>query len=232
MARFEDFTQHEKRVIREAMTWAQSEFYDPGHTKEDRDTLGALIREIEDADLPFTFGTAAADMLVVGTPASTKGQAITVTSNTKPVVVRVTAGKPAEPAQRDRREPWTPPEVSAPTRPQTTPRGPAEATAGHTGFLFIECAHCGDIHAFYTKQPIMIYRCNECGGRTPLTDMHRLRVMCECGAKYNYLTNIVTRQMDVNCFKCGCPVAVEWVERRERYEPIGWTATRKGGRKK
>lgn len=56
MARFDDFKQQERRVIREAMIGAQSEFYDPGHTKEERDTLEALIREIEDRDLPFTFG--------------------------------------------------------------------------------------------------------------------------------------------------------------------------------
>lgn len=56
MARFDDFEQLERRVIREALTGAQSEFYDPGHTKEDRDTLEALIREVEDKDLPFTFG--------------------------------------------------------------------------------------------------------------------------------------------------------------------------------
>ena len=56
MARFDDFKQLERRVIREALTGAQSEFYDPGHTKEDRDTLEALIREVEDKDLPFTFG--------------------------------------------------------------------------------------------------------------------------------------------------------------------------------
>ena len=42
MSRFEDFEKLERRVIREALTGAQSEFYDPGHTQEDRDTLDEL----------------------------------------------------------------------------------------------------------------------------------------------------------------------------------------------
>ena len=33
MSRFEDFEKLERRVIREALTGAQSEFYDPGHTQ-------------------------------------------------------------------------------------------------------------------------------------------------------------------------------------------------------
>lgn len=98
--------------------------------------------------------------------------------------------------------------------------------------MLIECAHCGDVHAFCAKQPITTYRCGKCGHHTPLANMRRLRVMCECGSKYNYRTNIVTQQMDVNCFKCGCPVAVEWSERRIQYEPIGWAGTYKGGRRK
>ena len=98
--------------------------------------------------------------------------------------------------------------------------------------MLIECAQCGNVHAFCAKQPITTYRCGKCGHHTPLANMRRLRVMCECGSKYNYRTNIVTQQMDVNCFKCGCPVAVEWSERRIQYEPIGWAGTYKGGRRK
>lgn len=230
MARFDDFTQHEKRVIREAITGAQSEFYDPGHTKEDRATLEALIREIED-DLPFTFGEP--DKPVTG------------------INVAVTAENAQEPAQDGQQEAQERREVYTPTRTRTPSRGPTEAATGgrpwaasmsrpeppareETGFLLIECAQCGDVHAFCAKQPITTYRCGKCGHHTPLTDMHRLRVVCECGSRYNYRTNIVTQQMDVNCFKCGCPVAVEWSERRGQYEPIGWAGTRKGkgGRRK
>ncbi len=221
MSRFEDFEKLERRVIREALTGAQSEFYDPGHTQEDRDTLEALIREIKGGDLPFTFG---------GEPTEEPE-------------------KPQEPAQDARQEAPECREVYTPTRTRTPYRAPTEAATGgrpwgasrnrpepsprgETGFLLIECAHCGDVHTFCAKQPITTYRCGKCGHHTPLANMRRLRVMCECGSKYNYRTNIVTQQMDVNCFKCGCPVAVEWSERRIQYEPIGWAGTYKGGRRK
>lgn len=240
MARFEDFTQHEKRVIREAITGAQSEFYDPGHTQEERDTLEALIREIADDDLPFTFGEPVKPVLNIGLP---------IPAEPERIDIEVKAEKAQEPAQdgpqtaKERRE------ALHPTRPRTPSRGPTEAAAGgrpwgasrsrpeptprgETGFLFIRCDQCGDVHAFCAKQPITTYRCGKCGHHTPLTDMHRLRVMCECGSKYNYRTNIVMQQMDVNCFKCGCPVAVEWSERRGQYEPIGWVGTHKGVRRK
>ncbi len=236
MARFEDFTLPEKRVILEAMTWSQSEFYDPGHTQEDRDTLHNMIKEVGDSVIADISSTKPAPTVDVPVPAAPEQVDVTV---------KAEAEKPQEPAQRDRTGAPTPPEVSEPTRPPTTPRGPAEAAAGgrlrkapetdptgYTGFLLIKCDHCGDVHAFCAKQPISSYRCAKCGGRTPLTDMHRLRVMCECGSKYNYLTNIITQQMDVNCFKCGCPVAVEWSERRGRYEPIEWAEARKGGHRK
>ena len=226
MARFDDFKQLERRVIREALTGAQSEFYDPGHTKEDRDTLEALIREVEDKDLPFTFGEPVKPVLDIGIPAPTQPERISIT---------VKAEKAQEPprnakqTQPERREAYTP---TRPTRPSSWPAGPATAGKGETGFLLIRCAHCGDIHAFCARQPITVYRCEKCGGHTPLTDMFPLRVTCECGGRYNYRTNLTVKQMDVNCYKCGCPVAVEWSERRGRYEPIGWDGGRKGGRRK
>lgn len=227
MARFDDFKQLERRVIREALTGAQSEFYDPGHTKEDRDTLEALIREVEDKDLPFTFGEPVKPVLDIGIPAPTQPERISI---------MVKAEKDQEPPRNARqttparREAYTP---TRPTRPSSGPAGPATAGKGETGFLLIRCDHCGDVHAFCARQPITVYRCEKCGGRTLLTDMFPLRVMCECGSKYSYRTNIVTKQMDVNCYKCGCPVAVEWSDRRSRYEPIGWgeRKKRKGRRK-
>ena len=247
MARFDDFKQQERRVIREAMIGAQSEFYDPGHTKEERDTLEALIREIEDRDLPFTFGEEPA------VPASKRYRNLDQAMASMPDVIRENDGflpslaelearqrREAETAQEpprdarqgvpERREAYTP---TRPPRPPSWPAGPATAGKGETGFLIIQCAHCGDVHAFCARQPIENYRCDKCGGRTPLTDMFPLRVMCECGSKYSYRTNIVTKQMDVNCYKCGCPVAVEWSDRRGRYEPIGWgeRKKRKGRRK-
>lgn len=221
MARFEDFAQHEKRVIREALTGAQSEFYDPGHTQEDRDTLAALIREIKGDDLPFTFG---------GEPAEEpeKPQEPVQGAQEAAVIIRETlhhtrtaqtSSRPTKAAAGGRL--WKP-----------TGSSPELAGKGETGFLLIKCDHCGDAHAFCAKQPIRTYRCWKCGGHTPLTHMSPLRVMCECGSKFNYRTNITENQMDVNCYKCGCPVAVEWLDRRGRYEPIGWAGTHKGGRRK
>lgn len=230
MSRFEDFEKLERRVIREALTGAQSEFYDPGHTQEDRATLEALIREIEGDDLPFTFGEEP-DRPVIP---------ITVPTPVEPqrIDIALTYGKKkAQEPPRDARQggperPGVHTHTWPPKRP-SRPAGAATEPKGETGFLLIRCAHCGDVHAFCARQPITTYRCNECGGRTPLTDMFPLRVMCECGGKYSYRTNITEKQMDVNCYKCGCPVAVEWSERRGRYEPIGWGEgkKRKGRRK-
>ena len=213
MARFEDFTPDEKRVIQEAMTWSQSEFYDPGHTQEERDTLHDLIREIE------------------GRPA----QGIP----TAPEPIEEGRGEAQEPAKNVQQAAPERREALHPTPPENAPSAPTEAAAGvrpcrmtpkgETGFLLIKCDQCGDEHAFNARQPITTYRCGKCGHHTPLTDMHRLRVICECGRKSNYRTNIVTQQMDVNCFKCGCPVAVEWSARHGQYEPIGWAESRKGG---
>lgn len=100
--------------------------------------------------------------------------------------------------------------------------------------MYIECAHCGHIHAFCAKQPIRTYRCEECGERTPLIDMYPLRVACECGARFNYKTNIVAKQMDVTCYHCGAPVAVEWSDKWMKFQPItnqGKGRGKKGGRK-
>ena len=242
MARFDDFKQLERRVIREALTGAQSEFYDPGHTKEDRDTLEALIREVEDKDLPFTFGEEPKgyryiDPATVAMPDILRENDGFLLSEAEIAgkKAREAAEKAQEPPRNARqtttarREAYPP---TRPSRPSSGPAGPATAGKGETGFLLIRCDHCGDVHAFCARQPITVYRCEKCGGHTPLTDMFPLRVTCECGGRYNYRTNLTVKQMDVNCYKCGCPVAVEWSERRGRYEPIGWDGGRKGGRRK
>ena len=102
MSRFEDFEKLERRVIREALTGAQSEFYDPGHTQEDRDTLEALIREIKGGDLPFTFG---------GEPTEEPE-------------------KPQEPAQDARQEAPECREVYTPTRTRTPSVGSIQEPPG------------------------------------------------------------------------------------------------------
>jgi len=103
----------------------------------------------------------------------------------------------------------------------------------YSGFLMIDCAFCGVRHAFNAKIPISRYRCQECGNMTPLGKMEHLRVICECGARYSYTTNIEEdKPFDVECFNCGAPVAVEWSGRRGRYEPVNYGEWRRGSRGK
>lgn len=215
MARFGDFDLHEQQVIKEALEWATSEFYDPGHTKEDRDTLRALIEEIK---------------------RMTQETGNFVKRWKKTPDVNIGIGKVVAEAEPDNRL-EAPGHITTekPTRKVT--EKPKLQPGEYAGFLYIECAHCGHVHAFCAKQPIRSYHCEECGQRTPLIDMYPLRVTCECGAHFNYKTNIGTQQMDVTCYKCGAPVAVEWSEKEQRYQPFTYrnrkhgNGGRKGGKK-
>lgn len=266
MARFEDFTKHEKHVLREAMAWAQSEFYDPGHTPEDRETLQALIMEAKAAE--FTVGEAPAtyrhiDPATVAMPDVVRPNDGFLPSMTELAGERMRAPErpadapenapdmedgntdktatepPGAPERTETMAPWWMHSsggrstVEKPTRKVAGERPAAPRT--YKGFLYIKCAKCGHIHAFCAKVPVSVYRCGECGGRTPLDNMVPLRITCECGARHNYLTNVVTDQMDVTCFTCGAPVAVEWNEKLRQYTTIGAYAERphkkKGGRK-
>lgn len=228
MARFEDFTKHEKHVLREAMAWAQSEFYDPGHTPEDRETLQVLIMEAKAAE--FTAGEAQERPTVAPENIRDTEDGGTVKAATEP---------PRAPERTETMAPWWMHSdggraaAEKPTRKFTIERPAAPRT--YKGFLYIRCGKCGHIHAFCAKVPMSVYRCGECGGRTPLENMVPLRITCECGARYNYLTNIATDQMDVTCFTCEAPVAVEWNEKLQKYTTIGADAGRphkkKGGRK-
>ncbi len=228
MARFEDFTKHEKHVLREAMAWAQSEFYDPGHTPEDREALQALIMEAKAAEL------------AVREAPERPADAPENVSDTEDAGKDKTATEPPRaPERAETMAPWWMHSsggraaVEKPTRKVTGERPATPRT--FKGFLYIKCSKCGHIHAFCAKTPMSVYRCGECGGRTPLDSMAPLRITCECGAKYNYLTNVVMDQMDVTCFTCGAPVAVEWNERLQKYTTIGAYAGRphkkKGGGK-
>lgn len=240
--RFEDFSRQEQHVITEALEWATSEFYDPGHTKEDRDTLHTLIEEVKktepnepvpnpgpwvwSAGLKMTNG-----QIEVADPDGTfrpyyphveeKGTTGDHGRGGRPIIHKPTGNTGRVASEKPTRK--------VGDRPQLQP-------GEHTGFLYIECAHCGHIHAFCAKQPIRTYRCEECGERTPLIDMYPLRVACECGARFNYKTNIVAQQMDVTCYHCGAPVAVEWSDKWMRFQPIvngnkGKGRGKKGGRK-
>lgn len=266
MARFEDFTKHEKHVLREAMAWAQSEFYDPGHTPEDRETLQALIMEAKAAELaageaPLKYrhidpATAAMPDVVRPNdgflPSMTElaGERMRATERptdapenacgTEDGNTEKAATEPSrEPERAETMVPWRMHSsggraaAEKPTRKVTREQPAAPRT--YKGFLYIKCSHCGHIHAFCAKMSMSTYRCRECGNRTPLDDMAPLRIVCECGARHNYFTNVTEKQMDVTCFSCGAPVAVEWNEKLHQYTTIGTYAGRlrkkKGGGK-
>lgn len=206
--RFEDFDRNEQRIITEALEWAQPEFFDPGHTAEDRAVLQNLIGEAKGKRAPA---------------ATTEKQqeAGKSDSSTEDIRRRITGfGTQGHPT------------VDKPTRKVI--ERPRLQPGEHAGFLYVECCHCGHVHAFCTKQPIRTYRCGECGERTPLIDMYPLRVTCECGAAFNYKTNMVVQQMDVTCYRCGAPVAVEFLDKTEEYRPVNNGVkryARKGGQK-
>lgn len=239
MARFEDFDRHERRVITEALEYAQSEFYDPGHTQEDRDALHDMIKEIgaenekaEERQRDFMQPNVRPGVYMKTVPANSLAaprRDDETAQETEPVggfdrgghpIIRRPDGS-TQPVGRRATEK---PSRKSTDRPQLQP-------GEHTGFLYVECAHCGHIHAFCAKQPIRTYRCEECGGRTPLIDMYPLRVACECGARFNYKTNIVIQQMDVTCYHCGAPVAVEWSDKWMKYQPISGDRKRPKGKK-
>ena len=233
MPRFEDFDAHELRVITEAMEWSQSEFYDPGHTQDDRDTLHGLIEEATALrGLIMAASKPARDDSVAALPYAIQaaGRYAKTEEKEEPVGGYDRGGHPVI------RRPDGSTERIAGGKPTRSSESKRERQPGeYTGFLYIECAHCGHVHAFCAKQPIRTYRCEECGGKTPLIDMYPLRVACECGARFNYMTNIVTERMDVTCYRCEAPVAVEWVDKLQKYQPMTYPHSkgrrRKGGRK-
>lgn len=238
MARFEDFTPRERRVLREAMAWSQSEFYDPGHTAEERNTLQALIHEAKAADIaaepPKEYGYI--DPAAVAMPDVVRLNDGFLPSMTELAGEQMRAE--TEPPAEAEEAPLQKPFYTGPSEPE---HGASKTTASeasqdrpreYKGFLLIKCAECGDVHAFCAKRPMRRYRCAKCGAWTDLENMAPLRVVCECGHSYGYMTNLEEKQMDVTCFNCGAPVAVEWNERFGRYITIGIRRGRKGGGKK
>lgn len=237
MARFEDFTPRERNVLREAMAWSQSEFYDPGHTAEERDILQALIHEAKAASVaaepPKEYrhidpATAA----MPDTPRLNDGFLHSMTELAGEQM-RAETEPPAEVEE-------TPPQKPFYIGPVEPEHGASKTTASeasqdrpreYKGFLLIKCAECGDVHAFCAKRPMRRYRCAKCGTWTALDHMAPLRVVCECGRSYGYMTNVEDKQMDVACFGCGAPVAVEWNEKLHQYTTIG-TKTERPHKKK
>lgn len=91
------------------------------------------------------------------------------------------------------------------------PQTPADSynRDGYRGFLIIKCRSCGNVHAFFPKQPVKSYNCPQCNSTTELVGMRPAFIHCECGGDFKYRTNIQDKQFTYTCFKCGSPVEME-----------------------
>lgn len=91
----------------------------------------------------------------------------------------------------------------------------------HSGFLYIKCENCGSERAYCSRQSSDYSICTKCGNRTHFTEpLKPLLLVCECGQKSRYLTNMTDEVFDINCINCKAPVAVQYNQKRKCYEPI------------
>lgn len=97
---------------------------------------------------------------------------------------------------------------------------PIPAPEGYSGFLYIKCEHCGQIHAFCAKHKLTYHKCPDCGNKTDLEDLTPLYMRCECGQKSKYMTNMDEFAFDINCIQCGALVAVKYNNKKGSYETI------------
>lgn len=101
------------------------------------------------------------------------------------------------------------------------------------GFSHIRCEHCGAEKTFCAKSWYSKYTCDRCGQVTRLRGhVHPAKATCKCGNKSIYSTNVEESAFDIPCVVCGAPMSVVWVPGRNRYEPAGWSAPGRHGRKK
>lgn len=86
---------------------------------------------------------------------------------------------------------------------------PVEEAKPYKGFMHIICEHCGDVHSFCAREPITQYRCTGCGKYTPLHDLRRMFLNCECGKTSVYWTNATAQLVEMDCLHCKMPVTLE-----------------------
>lgn len=103
----------------------------------------------------------------------------------------------------------------------------SETKKGYKGFLLIRCEHCGKVKAFCAYEEITEFYCIDCGRTTLLEKLKKLWVHCECGKRFRYKTNQTEKMFDIDCLRCGYPVAIYWNGRKRVYETIkypekGW----------
>lgn len=89
----------------------------------------------------------------------------------------------------------------------------------YKGFLHLQCKQCGATHTFCAKTPMHAYRCKACGTVTVLEKLDRAEQICECGNRSSYHTNVQDEVFDINCVRCGSPVAMAWHSGYRRYMP-------------
>lgn len=195
--RFEAFNVEELRVLRRACYEAGAAFGDPGHTAAERATLDDLAVEIL-GELKKKEAAAAQqrqeEPLEKAAKEPEKGAVQRLD-----ILERAKAAQPAESAHR-------------------APEPPVEAK--FTGFLYVRCEKCGQERGFCAKTPISSCYCRECGGKTELKNMRQVKIWCECGSAYRYHTNIQDAAFDMPCLNCEAPVALEWNENKNRYQPM------------
>lgn len=220
--RFEAFNVEELRVLRRACYEAGAAFGDPGHTAAERATLDDLAVEIigepkkkevaaarqkQEEPLEKTVAKAVEDSMkdvvdklpfapkIFQSPSPQKERVV----QRPDILAKVKTVQPAESAHRTTEPP---------------------ATAKFTGFLYVRCEKCGQERGFCAKTPISSCYCRECGGKTELKNMRQVKIWCECGSSYRYHTNIQDAAFDMPCLNCESPVALEWNENKNRYQPM------------
>lgn len=220
--RFEAFNVEELRVLRRACYEAGAAFGDPGHTAAERETLDDLAVEILGE---LKKKEAAAARQTQKEPLE-KTMAKAVEDSVKEVVDRLpfepkTFQRPAPHKERIVQRPNIPAMVKPTLPTESTHRAPEAPTAAKfTGFLYVRCEKCGQERGFCAKTPISSCYCRECGGKTELKNMRQVKIWCECGSAYRYHTNIQDAAFDMPCLNCKAPVALEWNENKNRYQPM------------
>ena len=138
--------------------------------------------------------------------------------------------KPSEPAPK-KEEPKEEPEKEYCTEPNgavheepSEPEHKEEPSSNeprkYRGFLVVKCEHCGKTKGFLARQEISNYRCDDCGGITPLGDLVPLTALCECGKRWRYMTNMTDDSFEINCIHCGSPIPVFWNDKKHKYETL------------
>ena len=143
----------------------------------------------------------------------------------------VTNESPVSPVIEDIPKPTNvpaPPRKVTPTPTYHPPALPSRVTEAfksrqqkYKGFLYITCDSCGNTKGFCSKQDLTFFKC-DCGAKTTLTDLKVMRVKCECGKEFKYLTNSKEHIIiNFSCLGCGSPIDLEFHEKRQEYVTIG-----------